>query len=160
MVILACQQHLRLNLSWRRPLSYRNQSIDLLRKSLDWFLCDHGLRHERVKKKIFINCNMYDIFYLRYTALDAMSLREPIKTSSRLKWQNYFSLQKANKQKAKTDILCYEENTTIQQSDVWQEHLYIISFFVCSPSYCYCRKWISEDQSQFRLTSIVQNKVH
>ena len=38
-----------LTLSWRRPLSYRNQSIDLLRKSMDWFLYDNGLRHERVK---------------------------------------------------------------------------------------------------------------
>ena len=39
-----------LTLSWRRPLSYRNQSIDLLCKSVDWFLYDNGLRHERVKK--------------------------------------------------------------------------------------------------------------
>ena len=38
-----------LTLSWRRPLSYRNQSIDLLRKSMDWFLYDIGFRHERVK---------------------------------------------------------------------------------------------------------------
>ena len=38
-----------LTLSWRRLLSYRNQSIDLLRKSMDWFLYDNGLRHERVK---------------------------------------------------------------------------------------------------------------
>ena len=30
-------------------LSYRNQSIDLLRKSMDWLLCDRGLRHKRVK---------------------------------------------------------------------------------------------------------------
>ena len=29
-----------LNLLWRRPLSYRDQSIDLLRKSMDWFLYD------------------------------------------------------------------------------------------------------------------------
>ena len=36
-------------LSWRRPLSYRNQSIDLLHKSVDWFQYDNGLRHERVK---------------------------------------------------------------------------------------------------------------
>ena len=28
---------------------YRNQSIDLLHKSMDWFLYDNGLRHERVK---------------------------------------------------------------------------------------------------------------
>ena len=32
-----------LTLSWRRPLLYRNQSIDLL-----WFLYGNGLRHERV----------------------------------------------------------------------------------------------------------------
>ena len=38
-----------LTLSWRRPLSYRNQSIDLQSKSMDWFLYDDGLRHERVK---------------------------------------------------------------------------------------------------------------
>ena len=38
-----------LTLSWRSPLSYRNQSIDLRSKSMDWFLCDNGLRHERVK---------------------------------------------------------------------------------------------------------------
>ena len=31
--------------SWQklRPLSYRNQSIDLFRKSMDWFLYDNGL---------------------------------------------------------------------------------------------------------------------
>ena len=35
-----------LTLSWRRPISYRNQSIDL-------FLYDNDLRHERVKKTNF-----------------------------------------------------------------------------------------------------------
>ena len=38
-----------LTLSWRRSLSYRNQSTDLLRKSMDWFLYDNGLRHEKVE---------------------------------------------------------------------------------------------------------------
>ena len=38
-----------LTLSWRRPLPYRKQSIDLLRKPMDWFLYDNGLIHERVK---------------------------------------------------------------------------------------------------------------
>ena len=32
---------------WRSP-SYRNQSIDFHSKSLDWFLYDRDLRHERV----------------------------------------------------------------------------------------------------------------
>ena len=40
-------------LSWRRPLSYRNQSIDWS-KSMDWFLYDNGLHHERVKDPIVI----------------------------------------------------------------------------------------------------------
>ena len=43
-----------LTLSWRRPLSYRHQSIDFLYKSMDWFLYDNGLRHERVKNTFFI----------------------------------------------------------------------------------------------------------
>ena len=33
-------------------LSYRNQSTDLLSKSMDWFLYDNGVRHERVKDGI------------------------------------------------------------------------------------------------------------
>ena len=37
-----------LTLSWRRPLSHRNQSIDLLCKLIDWFLYDNDPRHERV----------------------------------------------------------------------------------------------------------------
>ena len=40
----------RLTLSWRSSLSYRNQSIHLLCKSMDWFLYDRDLRHERVLK--------------------------------------------------------------------------------------------------------------
>ena len=40
-----------LTLSWRRPISYRNQSIDLLLcKSMDLFLYGIGFRHERVKQ--------------------------------------------------------------------------------------------------------------
>ena len=35
-----------ITLSWRRPLSYKNQSTDLQSKSMDWFLYDNGLRHE------------------------------------------------------------------------------------------------------------------
>ena len=39
-----------LTLSWRRFLSYRNQSIDLQYKSMDWFLYHRNFRRcERVK---------------------------------------------------------------------------------------------------------------
>ena len=44
-----CEQTAYLTHSWRRPLSYRNQSIDLQSKSMDWVLYDNDLRHERVK---------------------------------------------------------------------------------------------------------------
>ena len=40
-----------LTLSWRRLLSYRNQSTDLQSKSMDWFLYDNVLRHKRVKRR-------------------------------------------------------------------------------------------------------------
>ena len=39
-----------LTLSRRRRLSYRHQSTDLLRKSMNWFLYDNGLRIEKVKR--------------------------------------------------------------------------------------------------------------
>ena len=42
-------------LSWWRSLSYRNQSIDLQTKSMDWFLYDRDLRHERVKVGVLLN---------------------------------------------------------------------------------------------------------
>ena len=45
-----------LTLSRRRPLSCRNQSIDLGSKSRDWFLYDNGLRLERVKASRLNKC--------------------------------------------------------------------------------------------------------
>ena len=43
-----------------RQLSYRNQSIDLLRKLMDWFLYDNGRRHGRV------NRNDRNLNFIRY----------------------------------------------------------------------------------------------
>ena len=42
-----------LTLSWRRSLWYRNQSIDLQSKSMDWFLYDNDLSHERVNHSFY-----------------------------------------------------------------------------------------------------------
>ena len=42
-------EQLLLTLSRRRPISYRNQSIHLQSKSMDWFLYDICLLRERVK---------------------------------------------------------------------------------------------------------------
>ena len=57
-----------LPLSWRRPLSYRNQSIDLRSKSMDWFLYHKGLRHERVKlgKCASQIIHIHQITYIRW----------------------------------------------------------------------------------------------
>ena len=38
--------------------THRNQYIDLLRKSMDWFLYDSGLRHERVNTEKFHNMKL------------------------------------------------------------------------------------------------------
>ena len=53
-----------LTLLWWRLLSYRNQSITLLRKSMDWFLYDNAVCRERVKmgKKIKKNVE-FNIFF-------------------------------------------------------------------------------------------------
>ena len=48
-----------LTLSWRRSLSYRNQSNDLLCKLVHCFLYDSDLHHERVKKRCsHEHCNL------------------------------------------------------------------------------------------------------
>ena len=44
-----------LTLSRRRLLSYRNQSIDLWRKSMDWFLYNNGLRLNFLRRKLVTN---------------------------------------------------------------------------------------------------------
>ena len=47
-----------LTLSLQRLLSYRNQSIGLLCKSVDWFLYDRDFHHERVSVlMLFTVCN-------------------------------------------------------------------------------------------------------
>ena len=43
-----------LTLSSRRSLLYRSQSIDLLCKSIDWFLYDKDLRHEWVQEVVVV----------------------------------------------------------------------------------------------------------
>ena len=58
-VLLACEygSQIELNLSRPRPISYRNHSIDLLCKSMDWFLYDIGLGRERIKYSSVVLCN-------------------------------------------------------------------------------------------------------
>ena len=46
--IMIQEDHLTL-FSWRRSLSYKNQSTNLFCKSMDWFLYYREFRHERVK---------------------------------------------------------------------------------------------------------------
>ena len=53
-----------LTLSWWRPLSYRNHSIDLRSKSMDWFLYDNGLHHERVNSSMLKSPARMTLSYL------------------------------------------------------------------------------------------------
>ena len=55
-----------LTLSWRSLLSYRNQSIGLLR-DLDWFLYDNDRRHERVKQTKFSLSTL--VYFVRFDSL-------------------------------------------------------------------------------------------
>ena len=47
-----------LTFSWRKHLSYWNQSVDLHFKSIDWFQYDRDLRHDSVKsiRKMLAEC--------------------------------------------------------------------------------------------------------
>ena len=68
-----------LTLSRWRPLSYGNQSIDLQTKSMDWFLYNRDLDHERVKNNIsprFVSKKDYSVLSKYYW--------QPIFTCSKL----------------------------------------------------------------------------
>ena len=51
-----------LSFLWQRSLLYRNQSIDLQNKSMDWFLYDRNFRHERVNA-LLLACIHWDILF-------------------------------------------------------------------------------------------------
>ena len=53
-----------INPSRRRSLSPRNLSIDLLSKSMDWFLYDRDLHHEKVKDKTLACAEIANTLYL------------------------------------------------------------------------------------------------
>ena len=64
-----------LPLSRRRMLLYRNHSIDLRSKSMDWFLYDNGLRLKRIKSfgKLWGNIFTLQIKY-RFACKESKSL--------------------------------------------------------------------------------------
>ena len=106
-----------LTLSWQRSLSYRNQSIDLLSQSMDWFVYDGDFRHERVKvarvvklKLAFMEWFFYNLviviklYKIRYLNLDKVLLfsrkqviclknwkvwRAPTTTKFNIFWRNF-----------------------------------------------------------------------
>ena len=72
-----------LTLSWRRCLLYRNQSINLLCKSMDWFLYDRDLHHEKVKFRFEI----HELKRVTAWKYDRSISHERVKTSE---IKNYF----------------------------------------------------------------------
>ena len=89
------ESNLSLTLSWRKPLSYRNQSIDLLCKSMDWFLYDNNLRHERVNYKrshgITVLINLFPL---------------PIRSKCIFLEQNCFNLERKSQTSVVTSLYC------------------------------------------------------
>ena len=65
-----------LTLLWRRSLSYRNLSVDLQSKSIDWFLYDRKFRHERVNALLLV-CIHRDIFIHYDKIIDIYAFRYP-----------------------------------------------------------------------------------
>ena len=78
--------------TWQRPLSYRNQSINLLCISVDWFLYDRDLRHERIKSlRKFTTIRSKTLFqgnYFSWKGSLKMTLCEIfLLTSSEIRWK-------------------------------------------------------------------------
>ena len=69
-------QFLLLTPSWQRLLSYRNQSIDLHSKSMDVFLYDNGLCHEKVNEwsDMWFTRHSQDFYHL--SPQNVISLKE------------------------------------------------------------------------------------
>ena len=70
-----------LTLSWRKSLSYSNQSIYLQSKSMDWFLYDRDLRYESLMKAssvYFINWVINIIICHRCLGFVEPTIHEPI----------------------------------------------------------------------------------
>ena len=62
--VLNTPRKLVLTLSWRRSLSDKNQPIDLQSKSIDWFLHDRDLHHERVNNVDYLT------YFLKFFLLE------------------------------------------------------------------------------------------
>ena len=82
-----------LTLSWRRSLSYRNQYIDLLCKSMDWFLYDNGPCRERVNENSALGQD-YHLCCLQKLLIRSRKLRK--KGLILYLWQSMYKLQIMN----------------------------------------------------------------
>ena len=70
---------------------YRNQSIDLPSKSMDWFLYDIGLRHERVKGMCVL---LFDVFkHLLLKKTDVLKTCRKSKFFGKKIWRNALVLR-------------------------------------------------------------------
>ena len=64
-------------------MSYRNQSTDLLPKSIDWFLYDIGLRHERVNliPSYILDALVVNVLFFSSKQIDAADDMNSIKNN-------------------------------------------------------------------------------
>ena len=83
-----------LTLSRRRPISYRNQSIDLKSKSRDWFLYDIGLRRQRLNRLV------------NKASLGKISWKASLEKISFVSWWKNFISNASKIEEAQTSFTC------------------------------------------------------
>ena len=131
----------KLTLSWRRPLSYRNQSTDLLHKSMDWFLYN-GLRHERVKWHSGLNAAHHakksisplQNVHLKNNPWWKTCIHPPIHRSER--WRNLLNSSIVTFQKSQIKIFAIVYYNCIFETS-WSR----LTFFFLFLSFIFLKKW-------------------
>ena len=136
-----------LTLSWRRPLSYRNQSIDFQSKSIDWLLHDSSLRHEKVKRQFLKMVKHVHVCFtiLWYWRLKGWSLQTILYALIDLKEKS----------------VCERILKLIRAFEIIQALLYYIVFkynsIVNRPMFL---RWIETDLSLTRTSSNIKYKIY
>ena len=87
-----------LTLSWRRPLSYRNQANQWTGFYMDWFLYDNGLRHEKVKYRCIFS------YQLKISYLEVQFNLRKWRTNSK-KLRGFAELFNVNSEIVKNDTV-------------------------------------------------------
>ena len=84
-------------------LSYINQPINLRSKSMGWFLCDRGLRHERVNRILNTSLKLTAKIWWRIKVICKRLTRLHITNKYRIPSQSYAFIKHEQSNKEKTE---------------------------------------------------------